>query len=152
VSSQPIVLGDASRSSLRKLTHMVSGFTQPTVGLIALGVVGLAMPSWMLTILWIVFVTSLVAIGQSFCRYVARKQTERWCRINGLTDPRWKRRGGFVSWGWSIWSFCEILPCDFDDKAGTTYEVLIDVCAPVFGFVVYSRVMRSVNEEFREYS
>ncbi len=57
--------------------------------------------------------------------------------------------GGFVSWGWSIWSFCEMLPCDFDDSEGTTYEVLIDVFAPVFGFVVYSRVMWNANEEFR---
>ena len=128
---------------------MATGFAQPTVGLIAISVAGLALPSWTFTLLWMVFVISFIAVGQSFCRYLARKQTEQWCRAHGFTKPRWKRRGGVVSWGWSIWSYCEILRCDFDDTTGTTYEVLIDVCAPVFGFVVYSRVMRNANEEFQ---
>jgi len=116
---------------------MASGFAKPTLGLIASIIVGLAFPSRPLMIVWIVIVALLFTVGESYSRYIARRQTAQWCRSHG-----------FVSWGWSFWSFSELLPCEFDDSTGTTHNVLVDLYAPLFGFWVQSRILRNLNEEF----
>lgn len=127
---------------------MASGFTKPSLGLIGSIIVGLAFPSRLLMIVWIVIIALLFTVGESYSRYIARRQTTQWCRSHGYGTPRWIRRGGFVSWGWSFWSFSELMPCEFDDSTGTTHNVLVDLYAPMFGFWVQSRILRNVNEEF----
>ena len=127
---------------------MASGFAKPTLGLIALLSVAFIAPTRTHTIAWIAFVTLLFGLGEWHCRFRARRQTQSWCRQQGFSEPRWSPRSGFVTWGWSLWSFCEMLPCEFDDHNGTTQHTIVDLRAPMFGFWVQSCVLSNVNQRF----
>jgi len=119
---------------------MACGFAKPVLGMIPVFAVALVLPSATLVVGWLVGFGLMFMFGDLVARWRARLQTARWCREHGFGNPRWPRRGGFVSWGWSIWSFCEMLPCEFEDADGITHKVVVDVCAPVFGLFVFSQV------------
>ena len=127
---------------------MACGFAKPIFGLILLAIVIPFLPSRLLAIVWIGGLITFASIGEWHSRFRARRQVDSWCVSHGFSSPRWKPRGGFVSWGCSVWSVCEILVCEFDDSYGRTHDVLVDVYAPAFGFWVNSQVMASVNTVF----
>ena len=127
---------------------MACGFAKPIFGLLALSIVTPFLPTRNLAIAWMVGLVTLLSVGDLYARFRARHLTSAWYAQHGYSAPRWKRRGGFVSWGISVWSCCEILPFEFDDNTGVTHNVLLDVCAPVFGFWVKSQVMANPNTVF----
>lgn len=127
---------------------MACGFARPVFGVLLLGAAIPFLPSRTYAIAWFIGVLAILVVGEWHAGYRARQQVTSWCSRHGFSAPRWKRRGGFVSWGCSVWSHCEILTCDFDDNSGVTHDVLVDVCAPVFGFWVKSRVLANVDTVF----
>jgi len=127
---------------------MVCGFSKPVFGLLPLVAVIPLLPSRMLAVAWFVGLVVMMIVGEWHSRFRARRQVATWCSRYGFSAPRWKRRSGFVSWGCSVWSFCEILTCSFEDHSGATFEVLVDVCAPAFGFWVKSQVLVDANTVF----
>ncbi len=125
-----------------------SGFAKLLIGPLALAAIALTMPSRGLALGWLAVVLGIIIAGDWFTGYSARRQVAAWCNENGFSAPRWKRRGGFVSWGVSIWSFCELLSCEFDDSTNTTYDALVDVCGSTFGLKVKAVVLSSPNKTF----
>ena len=113
---------------------MMGGFAKPVFALILLGAFAAFLPSSMLAVAYLVGLIATVCLGDLYSGYQARRQVANWCAYHGFSVPRWKHRGGFVSWGCSFWSFCEILKCEFEDSSGATHDVMIDVFAPAFGF------------------
>ncbi|HVK14024.1 MAG TPA: hypothetical protein VM597_35100, partial [Gemmataceae bacterium] len=48
-------------------------------------------------------------------------------------------RGGFVSWGWSVWAFAETGPYRGVAADGSPVELLASYYAPGFGVAVFTR-------------
>jgi hypothetical protein len=120
---------------------MASGFSQPLLGLAAFLLLSFLAPSRTYAVVWIVLVFLLFEMGDRYAKRIARQQTLVWCRQNGFGDLRWKKRGGFVTWSWSFWTRCELLPCEFESANGEIHDAMVDMNALAFGLIVRTKVL-----------
>jgi hypothetical protein len=115
------------------------GFVQPFPAMILIPVAAaLALPGWVAAGVVAGFVGLLVG-GEELARKRALGQVRQWAAARGLRDVRARPRGGFVSWGWSVWSFAEIRRYEGTTADGSPVGLLASHYAPAFGLVVFTR-------------
>ena len=116
------------------------GFAHPVLGILVVlfAAYSLAPSIWIAMVLVVAFV-SLTVIGDALARYRALCQVRRWAATQDIREVQRCRRGGFVSWGWSLWSFAETGPYRGVAADGSPTELLASYYAPAFGAVVFTR-------------
>ena len=116
------------------------GFAQPFLAmlLVPVAVVILAPSWWVAAGVLAVFVLLLVG-GDALARRRALGQVRRWAAARGIREVCPCPRGGFVSWGWSVWSFAETGPYRGVRVDGSPVTVLASYYAPAFGLVVVTQ-------------
>jgi hypothetical protein len=116
------------------------GFAQPfpAMLLVPVAAVGFAPSGWIAAGVVAGFVVLLVG-GEALARRRALGQVRRWAALRGIRDVRRCPRGGFVSWGWSVWAFADTGPYRGVAADGSPAELLASYYAPAFGLLVFTR-------------
>lgn len=116
------------------------GFAQPFVAMLFVPVAAvlLAPSGWIAAGIVAGFVALLFG-GDALARRRALGQVRSWALARGITDVRPCSRGGFVSWGWSVWAFAETGPYRGVAPDSSPAELLASYYAPAFGLLVFTQ-------------
>jgi hypothetical protein len=130
------------------------GFAQPWLGIafLALACGVLCRPLWVMTLTGL-GLCLLVCGGEQLARYRALQQVRRWAAWQGVKSVVRYPRGGFVSWGWSVWSFAEMDYYRGVTADGKEQHMLASYLAPAFGLVVFTyceMVARQANSQLED--
>jgi hypothetical protein len=126
---------DASDRPLHPNPPMHYGYAQPFLGTI---LVPLSFVLWGVP-LWAYFIFLMaVTLGDAVAKYRVLRRVRKWADDHGITNVTRLPRGGFVSWGWSFWTFAEILAYQVIDEAGVERTIRGSYCAPMFGLIVFT--------------
>lgn len=116
------------------------GFAQPFLGLLLVPIAAVALaPSGWIAAGVVTGSGVLVVAGEALARWRALGQVHRWAAARGVRDVRPFPRGGFVSWGWSVWSFADTRPYRGAAADSSPVRLLASHYAPAFGLVVFTR-------------
>jgi hypothetical protein len=115
------------------------GFAQPFPAMLLVPVAAVALaPSWWAAAGVVAGFVLLLIGGDALARWRALGQVRRWAAARGIRDVRALPRGGFVSWGWSVWAFAETGPYCGIAADGSPVELLASYHAPAFGLAVFT--------------
>ena len=78
----------------------------------------------------------LLCGADALARWRAGGRIRQWALARDIRSVQPCLRGGFVSWGWSVWTFAEMRVYRGTDVDGSTVEVLASYSAPAFGLVL----------------
>jgi hypothetical protein len=115
------------------------GFAQPfpAMFVVPVAAVALAPSGWVAAGVVAGFMLLLIG-GDALARCRAVGQVRRWAAARGIRDVRVCPRGGFVSWGWSVWAFAETGPYRGVTADGSPVRLLASYYAPAFGLAVFT--------------
>jgi hypothetical protein len=116
------------------------GFAHPVLGILVVFFAAYILtPATWIALGLVVALVVVTAVAGALARYRALYQVRRWAATQGIREVQRCRRGGFVSWGWSLWSFAETGPYRGVAADGSPIEVLASYYAPAFGAIVFTR-------------
>jgi hypothetical protein len=113
------------------------GFAQPLIGMALVSII--IVPIFMMLgwVYWSIGVAAgVIFLGERVGKFRAKKQILEWCYANGLSNPTAQRRGGFVSWGLSFWTYADMIPYLAEDDQGKEVKITTSYEASLFGFAV----------------
>jgi hypothetical protein len=113
------------------------GFAQPFPAMFVLPTAaGLLAPSTWVTVAVAAGSLALFVGADILARRRALGRVRRWAAARGVRQVRPAPRGGFVTWGWSLWTFAETSQYRGVDAAGRERELWASYNAPAFGLFV----------------
>ena len=121
-------------------SSMHHGFAMPVPLMLLVPVVTVALtPSVWIAVGVIAGFSALMGCVDALARWRAQRRIRRWAVTNGIHNVRPCPRRGFVSWGWSVWTFAEMRVYRGVDAGGSSVELLASYSAPAFGLIVRTR-------------
>jgi hypothetical protein len=116
------------------------GFAQPFLGTLGIGfAAAILAPSWWIAMVVVAGFVILLICGDALARRRALGQVRKWAAAHSIQEVRRCRRGGFVSWGWTVWAFAETSPYFGVVTDGSPVELLASYYAPAIGLAVFTR-------------
>lgn len=118
---------------------MHPGFAKPFMGLLIGCVIIVLSSANQKVVVSLLTVLSLIVAGGSIAsKRVAFRQVKLWAAKKNIHEVVLLQRGGFVTWGWSIWTFAELAKYRGVDSDGRLIEILGRHRSPAFGWLTFT--------------
>jgi hypothetical protein len=115
------------------------GYAKPFPAMFVVPVAAVILaPTWWVAAGIVAGFVLLLTGGDALARWRALGQIRQWAASRGIREVRACRRGGFVTWGWSVWAFVETGPYRGVAADGSPVELRASYYAPAFGLAVFT--------------